>query len=116
MTDTAEIVASAAPDDPFFGATLEAYFPTALHPYGEAMHGHRLRREIIATNLSNAIIDIAGPTFPTRLRRATGGRGRNPGSAHCRAGRGAGAADTGECTPGRCAQGAGPPPVSRPRP
>ncbi|HEY4032156.1 MAG TPA: NAD-glutamate dehydrogenase [Caulobacteraceae bacterium] len=69
---SAEIVASTAPDDPFFGATLEAYFPTALHPYSEAMHGHRLRREIIATNLSNAIVDIAGPTFPTRLRRATG--------------------------------------------
>jgi glutamate dehydrogenase len=69
---SAEIVASAAPDDPFFGGALAAYFPTALHPYSEAMHSHRLRREIIATNLSNAIVDIAGPTFPTRLRSATG--------------------------------------------
>jgi glutamate dehydrogenase len=68
---SAEIVASTAPDDPFFGATLEAYFPTALRPYHEAMHSHRLRREIIATNLSNAIVDIAGPTFPVRLRAAT---------------------------------------------
>jgi glutamate dehydrogenase len=69
---SAEIVASAAPDDPFFEATLESYFPSALQPYHEAMHGHRLRREIIATNLSNAIVDIAGPTFPLRLRRASG--------------------------------------------
>jgi glutamate dehydrogenase len=69
---SAEIVASAAPDDPFFGGALEAYFPAALAPYHEAMHGHRLRREIIATTLSNAIVDIAGPTFPTRLKRATG--------------------------------------------
>jgi glutamate dehydrogenase len=69
---SAEIVASTAPDDPFFGATLEAYFPRALHPFREAMHGHRLRREIIATNLSNAIVDIAGPTFPGRLKGATG--------------------------------------------
>jgi glutamate dehydrogenase len=69
---SAEIVASTAPDDPFFEATLESYFPSALQPYREAMHGHRLRREIIATNLSNAIVDIAGPTFPIRLRRATG--------------------------------------------
>jgi glutamate dehydrogenase len=68
---SAEIVASAAPDDLFFEGTLEAYFPTALQPYHEAMHGHRLRREIIATNLSNAMIDIAGPTFPTRLKTAT---------------------------------------------
>jgi glutamate dehydrogenase len=69
---SAEIVASSAPDDPFFGATLESYFPEALKPYREAMHGHRLRREIIATNLSNAIVDIAGPTFPMRLKEATG--------------------------------------------
>ncbi|HTI67457.1 MAG TPA: NAD-glutamate dehydrogenase, partial [Caulobacteraceae bacterium] len=68
----AEIVASTAPDDPFFEGTLEAYFPTALQPWREAMHGHRLRREIIATNLANAIVDIAGPTFPNRLKAATG--------------------------------------------
>ena len=68
---SAEIVASTAPDDPFFEGTLEAYFPKALQPYHEAMHGHRLRREIIATNLANAIVDIAGPTFPARLRSAT---------------------------------------------
>jgi glutamate dehydrogenase len=69
---SAEIVGSTAPDDPFFGATLEAYFPQGLQPYREAMHGHRLRREIIATNLANAIVDIAGPTFPQRIKEATG--------------------------------------------
>ena len=69
---SAEIVGSAAPDDPFFAATLEAYFPKALQPYREAMHGHRLRREIIATNLANAIVDVAGPTFPQRLKEASG--------------------------------------------
>ncbi|MGZ3345293.1 MAG: NAD-glutamate dehydrogenase [Caulobacteraceae bacterium] len=69
---SAEIVVSSAPDDPFFEGTLEAYFPKALEPYHDAMHGHRLRREIIATNLSNAIVDICGPTFPGRLKSATG--------------------------------------------
>jgi glutamate dehydrogenase len=69
---SAEITASAAPDDPFFEGALEAYFPSALRPWPEAMQRHRLRREIIAANLSNAIVDIAGPTFPTRLREATG--------------------------------------------
>ena len=69
---SAELVASSAPDDPFFDATLESYFPKALRKYGEAMSRHRLRREIIATVLANAIIDIAGPTFPTRLKGATG--------------------------------------------
>ena len=69
---SAEIVASTAPDDPFFEATLEAYFPKAMRPWHEAMHAHRLRREIIATNLSNAIVDICGPTFPGRLKAASG--------------------------------------------
>jgi glutamate dehydrogenase len=69
---SAEIVGSTAPDDPFFEGALESYFPEALQPYREAMHGHRLRREIIATGLSNAMVDIAGPTFPARLKAATG--------------------------------------------
>ena len=69
---SAAIVASSAPDDPFFDGALEAYFPTALRPYAEAMRAHRLRREIIATGLSNAIIDIGGPTFPSRLMDAAG--------------------------------------------
>jgi glutamate dehydrogenase len=69
---SAAIVASTAPDDPFFDGALEAYFPKALRPYAEAMRAHRLRREIIATSLANAIIDIGGPTFPTRLMSAAG--------------------------------------------
>jgi glutamate dehydrogenase len=68
----ADIVASTAPDDPFFQNALEGYFPTALQPYRKAMARHRLRREIIATVQANAIIDIAGPTFPSRLKSATG--------------------------------------------
>jgi glutamate dehydrogenase len=69
---SADIVASSAPDDPFFEGALESYFPEQLRPYREAMHGHRLRREIIATTLANAIVDIAGPTFPSRVKQATG--------------------------------------------
>ena len=69
---SAELVASAAPDDPYFAGALETYFPTALQPWREAMHGHRLRREIIATSLSNVMIDVGGPTFPARLKAATG--------------------------------------------
>ncbi|MDB5458568.1 MAG: NAD-glutamate dehydrogenase [Caulobacteraceae bacterium] len=68
----ADIVASAAPDDPFFEGALEGYFPTALRPYREAMRRHRLRREIIATVQANAIVDITGPTFASRLKAASG--------------------------------------------
>ncbi len=64
---SAEIVASGAPDDPYFFKTLQAYFPTALASFETEMGEHRLRREIIATVLANAIVDKLGPTFPTRL-------------------------------------------------
>ncbi|HWW24285.1 MAG TPA: NAD-glutamate dehydrogenase domain-containing protein, partial [Caulobacter sp.] len=65
-----DIVASQAPDDPWFEATLEGYFPPALGQYGDAMQQHRLKREIIATVLDNQMINMCGPTFPSRLRAA----------------------------------------------
>jgi glutamate dehydrogenase len=69
---SAELVESAAPDDPYFETTLEHYFPTALAGYEEERKNHRLRREIVATVLSNSIIDLTGPTFPYRLKSALG--------------------------------------------
>ena len=67
-----DIVASEAPDDPWFEATLEGYFPPALGQYADEMQRHRLKREIIATVLDNRMINICGPTFPSRLRAAAG--------------------------------------------
>ena len=68
----AALVASDAPDDPWFEHLLLDYFPAALAPYEPEMRRHRLRREIISTRMSNLIVDMAGPTFPTRLCSATG--------------------------------------------
>jgi len=67
-----DIVASEAPDDPWFEATLKGYFPPALGQYAEAMQRHRLKREIIATVVDNQMINMCGPTFPSRLRAAAG--------------------------------------------
>ena len=67
-----DIVASQAPDDPWFEATLEGYFPPALGQYADEMQRHRLRREIIATVLDNQMINMCGPTFPHRLKAAAG--------------------------------------------
>ena len=69
---SADIVASRAPDDPWFESTLRAYFPPELTPYEPQMKRHRLRREIIATVLANAVVDWVGPTFASRLKAATG--------------------------------------------
>jgi len=67
-----DIVASDLPDDTFFNAVLEGYFPEALGKYADLMQGHRLKREIIATVLANRLLDMAGPVFLLRLREASG--------------------------------------------
>jgi glutamate dehydrogenase len=66
------IVASKAPDDPAFEPMLIRYFPDELAKYAEARKHHRLRREIIATMLSNRIVNLTGPTFAVQKRDAEG--------------------------------------------
>jgi glutamate dehydrogenase len=65
-----DIVASAAPEDPFFEETLVRYFPAPLAKFESEMKTHRLRREIVATVMANEIVNMAGFTFPARLRAA----------------------------------------------
>ncbi|MBC6983326.1 NAD-glutamate dehydrogenase [Caulobacter sp. 17J80-11] len=67
-----EVVASAAPDDAFFETTLKDYFPTPLRRYQDEMDQHRLRREIIATVISNEMVNMTGATFPSRVRATAG--------------------------------------------
>lgn len=69
-----ELVASPAPDDPAFGRELVAYFPHQLHRFDNALKGHRLRREIIATRLANEIVNTCGAPFAQRAAEATGAR------------------------------------------
>jgi glutamate dehydrogenase len=67
-----EVVASTAPDDPYFEKALVQYFPDPLARFEGEMRSHRLRREIISTVIANTIVDMAGPTFASRLKRAAG--------------------------------------------
>ncbi len=67
-----DIIASSAPDDPALMGTLRDYFPKELSRYREEMSRHPLRREIIATAVGNAVVNVCGPTFPNRLRDAAG--------------------------------------------
>ncbi|MBS0360725.1 MAG: NAD-glutamate dehydrogenase, partial [Proteobacteria bacterium] len=71
-----EIVASEAPDDPFFERLLENYFPKPMRKWAEPMRRHRLRRDIIATVVANDIINRCGPSFPARLMPAAGADAR----------------------------------------
>jgi glutamate dehydrogenase len=68
-----ELLACKVPDDAYFGRELMGYFPRQMRErFPEAIQGHRLRREIIATMLSNSIINRGGSTMVQRLRDATG--------------------------------------------
>jgi glutamate dehydrogenase len=68
-----ELVNSKVPDDPYFARDLESYFPkTLLNKYPDEVASHRLRREIIATQLSNVVINRGGSTMSVRLKEETG--------------------------------------------
>ncbi|MCJ2033982.1 NAD-glutamate dehydrogenase [Methylobacterium sp. J-068] len=67
------LLASTAPNDPYFDRELQRYFPEALRQqFPDAVKGHRLRREIISTALSNIIVNRGGPSLVTRLIDETG--------------------------------------------
>jgi glutamate dehydrogenase len=64
---------SDVPDDPFISTALERYFPTPLRSRFEGeIHAHPLRREIIATHVTNSMINRVGSTFVHRLQEETG--------------------------------------------
>jgi len=67
------ILASAVPNDPYFDREVQRYFPKELRErFPDAIKGHRLRREIIATALANIIVNRGGPSLVTRLVDGTG--------------------------------------------
>ena len=68
-----ELLASTVPDNPACQPFLQGYFPKVLRErFGEDLKAHRLRREIIATFIVNAMINRGGPAFAVRLGDETG--------------------------------------------
>jgi glutamate dehydrogenase len=69
----ADLVASSVPDEAHFDRDLVSYFPAKMaKKYSADIHGHRLRREIIATALANDAVNRGGPSFINRLQDMTG--------------------------------------------
>src|SRR5439155_17964140 len=67
-----ELLASPWIDDPTFERYLFAYFPPRIaERFPEAVRGHRLRREIIAAELGNQVVDRMGASFAQRMARDT---------------------------------------------
>ncbi len=68
-----DLLASGLPDEPYLATELTRYFPLAMRErFADAIAGHRLRREIISTQLANAVINRAGAGVVARLSEETG--------------------------------------------
>ena len=61
------------PDDPYLARELLRYFPQLIaQQFPDALEHHRLRREIIATQLANSMINRGGPSLIVRIADQTG--------------------------------------------
>jgi glutamate dehydrogenase len=68
-----QLLDSDVPEDPYLSKELVRYFPEPLHvKYAEHMQRHRLKREIIATAVTNSTINRMGATFMLRMQEDTG--------------------------------------------
>ncbi|MFO1153738.1 MAG: NAD-glutamate dehydrogenase [Rhodospirillales bacterium] len=68
-----EILASDLPDDPHLAGDIVRYFPQPMQARFRAAIGtHRLRRELIATMITNSLINRVGGTFITDVAEKTG--------------------------------------------
>jgi glutamate dehydrogenase len=70
-----ELVASDVPEDEYLADDLERYMPPKLRDkFRKQLRRHPLRRDIIATYVTNSMVNRAGSTFANRLRDETGAR------------------------------------------
>ncbi len=68
-----DLLKSKVPDDPYLARELQRYFPRLIaDQYPDALEHHRLRREIISTQLTNSMINRGGPSLIVRIADQTG--------------------------------------------
>ncbi|MCK8515303.1 NAD-glutamate dehydrogenase [Methylonatrum kenyense] len=71
------------PEDPDLQDTLYSYFPSALREqYGEYLPAHRLRREIVATQIANELFNRLGASVLLRLNEKAGATGEAAARAY----------------------------------
>ena len=70
-----ELIESDLPDEPTVVDDLVRYFPQPMQErFRSAIERHRLRREIIATHVTNSLINRVGPNFVVQLTEETGAK------------------------------------------
>ncbi|MEO8012456.1 MAG: NAD-glutamate dehydrogenase, partial [Dokdonella sp.] len=68
-----QLLDSDVPEDPYLSRELRRYFPEPLRErFAEHMERHRLKREIIATAVTNSMVNRMGATFLMRMQEDTG--------------------------------------------
>ncbi|HPF73760.1 MAG: NAD-glutamate dehydrogenase [Lysobacteraceae bacterium] len=68
-----QLLDSDVPEDPYLSNELLRYFPEPLRErFAEHAQRHRLKREIIATAVTNSIVNRMGSTFMLRMQEDTG--------------------------------------------
>ncbi|MFA7554774.1 MAG: NAD-glutamate dehydrogenase [Spongiibacteraceae bacterium] len=68
-----ELVNTTIPEDEYLAKAVETAFPQRIRDdYREQLRSHRLRREIISTQLANDMVNHMGITFVDRIAQSTG--------------------------------------------
>jgi glutamate dehydrogenase len=68
-----QLLDSDVPEDPYLSKELARYFPEPLRTaYAVHMQRHRLKREIIATAVTNSMVNRMDATFVLRMQEDTG--------------------------------------------
>jgi glutamate dehydrogenase len=77
------LLKSLVPDDDYLAREMETAFPPLLATkFGEAMRRHRLKREIVSTQIANDLVNHMGITFVQRLKESTGMSAANVAGAY----------------------------------
>ena len=68
-----QLLDSDVPEDDYLSGELNRYFPEPLRDrFGHLMPQHRLKREIVATQVTNSIVNRMGASFALRMGEDTG--------------------------------------------
>ncbi|MGG2396380.1 NAD-glutamate dehydrogenase [Pseudomonas sp. SH1-B] len=77
------LLKSQVPDDDYLAREMETAFPAILtDKFADAMRRHRLKREIVSTQIANDLINHMGITFVQRLKESTGMSAANVAGAY----------------------------------
>ncbi|RRQ26525.1 NAD-glutamate dehydrogenase [Rhodococcus sp. Eu-32] len=86
LTLESDLLASELVDSDVFASKLPAYFPAPLRePYASEITSHPLRRQLVATMLTNETVDRGGITFVYRLAEDAGASGTDAVRAYAAA-------------------------------